>query len=721
MNKLIKKLLKISGFKKLNPVQEEALKNGLLEGKNLVIASPTASGKSFIFEIAGINTLANERGKVLYIAPLRALCWEKYQDLKRKYEKEFGIKIAISTGDFDSSDLWLARYDWIIVTCEKCDSLIRHGAEWIKDVGLVIVDEIHLIDQIERGPTLEVTITRLKEIIQKTQFLLLSATIKNADELAGWINGKTIVSNYRPVKLYEGVCYNSKIVFLDKEGYKLDEDLPVEDSIVKNTLRFKKQIIFFVGTRKRAEKLAEKLGKTVKKYLTPNEKRDLNFLSEEILNVLEVPTKQCKKLAECVKNGVASHHAGYLSKQRILVEEYFRKGLLKVITATPTLQLGLNLPAWRVVVRDLKRYHPGFGALYIPVIDYKQFVGRAGRPSYDSWGESIIIARNEMEAEDLIEHYILGEPEKITSKLAVEPILRVHTLALIASDFCKSKESLMDFFSKTFYAYQFQDIERIKEKTFEIIKNLKKWKFIVSKKRKIEATRIGKRVSELYIDPLTAYFFIKSLKKVKKIELFGILQLISNTVEMKPLPNVKSKEFDELNEVIAERESCFLQKIPREWDLEFDDFLKSVKMALVFESWINEATEDDILTKFKITPGELRGRLEIADWLLYSLHELALLLRKKSILKDIKKLRVRMHYGVKEELLPLVKLKNVGRVRARKIWLSGIKSIKELRKVPIEKLSKIVGPNIAKNIKDQLKGKKVKERKVLTLKDFSFS
>jgi helicase len=554
--------------------------------------------------------------------------------------------------------------------------------------------------------------------VPKAQFLLLSATVNNANEIGEWMNAKVVISDYRPVKLYEGVCYDSKIIFLEKDGYKLDDNLPVESSIVKNTLKSRKQILFFVGTRKRAVSLAEKLGRIVKPHLTENEKRVLKLLSEDILNVLEVPTKQCKKLAECVKNGVASHHAGYLSKQRLLIEEYFRKGLIKVVVATPTLQLGLNLPAWRVVVRDLKRYYPGYGAIYISVMDYKQFIGRAGRPSYDKFGESIIIARNEDEAQDLIERYILGEPERITSKLAVEPILRVHTLALIASGFCKTEENLMNFFSKTFYAYQFQDIERIKEKVCKIIRELIDWGFVLQKKKKIEATRIGKRVSELYIDPLTANSFTKGLRRKKKPKLFGVLQLISNSVEMKPLPSVRSKEFDELNEVIAEREDCFIQRIPSDWDLEFDDFLRSVKMALIFENWINETTEDDILTKFKMAPGELRSRLEIADWLLYSLHELAILLRCKNILKDLKKLRVRIHYGVKEELLPLVKLKNIGRIRARKLWLNGIRSLRDLRKVPLERLRLMVGPNIAKMIKDQLKGKKVKEKKILTLKDF---
>jgi helicase len=331
-------------------------------------------------------------------------------------------------------------------------------------------------------------------------------------------------------------------------------------------------------------------------------------------------------------------------------------------------------------------------------------LGRAGRPQYDAYGEGIILAKSEEEAEEIIDHYFYGELEEITSKLAVEPILRMHTLALIASDFCKSEKSLLDFFSKTFYAFQYGEISTIKEKILDILENLVKWKFIEKKKDKLVATRIGRRVSELYIDPLTAHRFIECLARAKKKEIqpFSFLQAICNTIEMRPLLSIRTGEFSELNEEIAKRENQILEKIPNEWDLEFDEFLKSVKTALMFEAWINEATEDYILSKFKVAPGEFYGRKEIADWLVYSLHELALLLGYKELLKHIRKLRVRLEYGVKEELIPLVRLKQIGRIRARKLYNANLKTLSDLRKIPLESLSQIIGPKVAYSIKEQL-------------------
>jgi len=320
----------------------------------------------------------------------------------------------------------------------------------------------------------------------------------------------------------------------------------------------------------------------------------------------------------------------------------------------------------------------------------------------------------------LTDRFIMGEPENITSKLAVEPILRMHTLALIASEFCRSEETLLEFFSKTFYAFQYGEISLIEEKILGILENLVEWGFIVIKGRKLIATRLGKRVSELYIDPYTAHQFIESLKKTskRKVTTLSFLQAVSHTVEMRPLLSVRQGEFPELNELIETKRNQFLQDIPEDWELEFDDFLKSLKTALMFEDWINEATEDQLLVKYRIAPGELRNRLGNADWLVYSMQEIALLLSYKEILKEIRKLRIRLNYGIRVELITLVKLKQIGRVRARKLFNAGLKSIDSLKKVPLESLSSIVGSKVAAVIKEQLgeNAKLLKEEKQTTLR-----
>ena len=699
MKSFIENLLKISGFRELNPVQKEAIKKGLLENKNFIIASPTASGKTFAAELAMIKTILEERKKVVYIVPLVALAAEKYNNFRKKYEG-IRIKVALSIGDFDNSDPWLKEYDIIVCSNEKLDSLIRHGAEWINDVGLVVCDEIHLINDESRGPTLEILITKLREI-SNARIIALSATIKNIEDLAKWLNANYIASDWRPVKLYEGVFFEGILEFHDWKKYKLDED-SAEKAIVKNTLEMNKQCIIFVGTRKASEKLAKELKNVVEKFLKEEEKEELKRISDEILNVLEYPSEQCKLLAECVKSGIAFHHAGLLGKQKFIIEEAFRKRLIKVIAATPTLAMGVSLPAFRVIIRDVKRYYPRLGYSYIPISEYKQMSGRAGRPEYDEWGESILVARNFSEARKLYEHYILGESEEIYSKLFLEPILRIQTLSLIASGNYPTIEDIRRFFSKTFFASQYGDIERIIEKIERIIDLLIKWKFVKEKGKIFEATRLGERVDKLYIDPFTAWHFISNLmrKRHEKLKDIAYLLLISRALEMMPLPNVKSKEFDELLK-IAEKE-LFFEKVPDAWDDEFDDFIRSLKLAIIFKNWIEEKPEAKILEEFGITPGELMARLEIADWLLYSAYELSKILHLKIHKKIIKKLMIRMKYGIKEELLPLISIKGIGRVRARKLYNSGIKNIEDIRKIPLNILENIIGKKLAKEIKEEV-------------------
>ncbi|MBI4017511.1 MAG: DEAD/DEAH box helicase, partial [Candidatus Aenigmarchaeota archaeon] len=379
-----KSSLALAGITKLNPPQHAAIEAGLLDGRNIVVASPTASGKTLIAELAFLKCILERRKKALYIVPLRALASEKYDDFKR-YES-LGVRTAISVGDLDSSDSWLGSYDLIIVTSEKLDSLLRHEPAWIHEIGLVIADEVHLLNDDSRGPTLEVVLTRLREL--RPQVLALSATIANAEELASWLSAVLVRSDYRPVTLHQGVYDGTAVRFEDStRDFDIDSDAP-DIAITGETLRRGKQALVFASSRRNAESIAEKAAATVEKHLSTDEKGKLSALSEQILAVPSRATPQCERLAACVIRGVAFHHAGLASGQRKLVEDAFRANIIKAIAATPTLAAGLNLPAYRVLIRDLRRYHPAHGSIYIPVLEYHQMAGRAGRPRYDKEGEA---------------------------------------------------------------------------------------------------------------------------------------------------------------------------------------------------------------------------------------------------------------------------------------------------------------------------------------------
>ncbi|NIQ07223.1 MAG: DEAD/DEAH box helicase, partial [Candidatus Korarchaeota archaeon] len=265
---------------------------------------------TLISEFTMLYSILKDGGKAIYIVPLKALANQKYREFTEKYQP-LGVNVGISTGDFDSSDPWLRKYDLIIATSEKTDSLMRHEAEWLRDLTVVVADEAHLVNSPKRGPTLEITLTRLMKLNSHVTFLLLSATLANAGDLADWIGGELIESDFRPVDLYEGVYYDGTITFKQKEDSHVRDGRrrPVL-ALAEDTLQKDKQAIVFVATRRSAEAVARRLSRITRRSLEQGEKKQLRTLSDDIYHVLDHPTEQCKKIATYVQNGAAFHHAG---------------------------------------------------------------------------------------------------------------------------------------------------------------------------------------------------------------------------------------------------------------------------------------------------------------------------------------------------------------------------------------------------------------------------
>jgi len=199
-------------IKELRPAQVKAIKKGLLEGKNLLVCTPTASGKTLIAELAAVKSILEGKGKAVYIVPLKALASEKYKDFKNRYGHI--LNVALSMGEMDSADPYLDNYDLIITTSEKLDSLIRHHTPWLSKLATVVIDEIHLLNDPSRGPTLEVLITILRHLKKNVQLIALSATIGNPEELAEWLDASLVKDDWRPVKLHKGVYHEGEIEFV---------------------------------------------------------------------------------------------------------------------------------------------------------------------------------------------------------------------------------------------------------------------------------------------------------------------------------------------------------------------------------------------------------------------------------------------------------------------------------------------------------------------------
>jgi helicase len=436
----IQEILHNQGITELYPPQAEALPYAL-RGEHLVLSIPTAAGKSLVAYLAIAHRLTTEGGKALYIVPLRALAREKYEDLKA-FEC-LGLKVGLSTGDLDESDVRLSRYDIVVCTSEKADSLLRHGLHWLDKIKVLVLDEIHLIHDSSRGPTLEVIIAQIKSLNPKTQLIALSATIKNAVELADWLGGKLIQSDWRPVVLKEGVYYHNTIKYNDGSTKKIAGDSKQAlELLVEESLNDGGQTLIFVNNRKSTVSLANRLSSVVANLLTEAEKKDLKKLVSSMKHEQAEPISVEQSLLCNVEHGVAFHHAGLESSQRRLVEQGFKDHKIKCIVATPTLAAGVNIPARRVIIRDLWRYDENFGMAPIPILEYKQQAGRAGRPCYDTVGDAITIAKDSNQRDQIFYNYILADTEPIYSKLGSQSALRMHLLAAVATRFVQNAQEM---------------------------------------------------------------------------------------------------------------------------------------------------------------------------------------------------------------------------------------------------------------------------------------
>ncbi|OLC61685.1 hypothetical protein AUH73_06680 [archaeon 13_1_40CM_4_53_4] len=1178
-------LLEGEGLDQLYPPQEDAIEAGVLDGKNLVLASPTASGKTLVAEVCILKHILEKNGKAIYLAPLRALASEKFKEFQKysSIKKPSGehLRVGISTGDYDSSDPWLGRYDIIISTNEKADSLLRHRAPWMNELSLVVADEIHLLTEHERGPTLEVVLTRLTEINPNIQVLALSATVRNAEEVGEWLHAGSVTTEWRPVPLKEGIYHEGQLQFKDGSSRIIPggTKAPVLD-IALDVLAAGGQALIFTETRRSAVEMGRKASVAVKPRLSKIEERSLNTIAERILSAGE-KTRLGEALASEVASGAGFHHAGLTGVHRGIVESAFRDGRIKVLAATPTLAAGVNLPARTVVISSYERFEAGHGRYPISVLEYKQFClphntnvtlhdgslvpignlvkhhskamvlsvsnphgmveqpvtegferkanelveistsigrklaitpehpilirgtngrpewspaaqikpgdrvayardivlpngpvhwldflppsntyvvqpiaflnrksiplryrdvsrklriklktfkgymghrrnpslrfvlslaeflgigretlaseirsvksrwgkpvrlpptldedfmwlagiiasdghlkksksdrrgeyyhirifnkderiiektvsilrkmglsprvtmrgggnrtvevgsnllgplisqfgipfrdksqrvfvpdfmlrfprsligaflagvfdgdgsysetkyprgintkvraiviatgsekfawgihelllrigivstvatdaraltvtlngrtttfpnpvyriimrriadiqtfrrwarsvkqipnieysayhnvnehrdaeakrpyawvrvtdnvrkklsrhtkvynlsvadtetyiasnfivhncGRAGRPKYDKYGESVLIARNQDEADWLMENYVIAQPEKLWSKLAVEKILRPHVLSTVAAGYAKTEEGLYAFFGRTFYAHQYGP-RLIKGKIGEVLKFLAGQEMVEMDGRELVATKFGKRVSELYIDPMSAVIIRDGLyNRAKKMTDFSLLHLISKTPDIAPRPRPRGSELDKLGVLAASHSDEFMGEVANQFEdpIAYDEFLSELKATLVLTDWVNEFTEDQILETRKVEPGDLLRLVQGTEWLVFAAQELGRLFGHKDLLAPMEMLRVRVAKGVKQELVKLVGLEGVGRVRARMLYNAGLKSIDDIKERSLTELTSIptIGPSLAKRIKEQAGG-----------------
>jgi helicase len=344
-----------------------------------------------------------------------------------------------------------------------------------------------------------------------------------------------------------------------------------------------------------------------------------------------------------------------------------------------------------VLIRSYRRYEAGIGMVPIPVIEYRQMAGRAGRPGLDPYGESFLVAKNRSELQELMEHYILGSPEEIWSKLASESALRTHLLATITAGFASSLTELKEFVAGTFYAYQ-QEPWRLDATVEKVLDFL-----IVNGMihEGLAPTSLGSLVSKLYIDPLSAVIMMEKLRSRRSISDLALVHLITMTPDMELLYiQARDRWVEE-----------FLEAKQDELNLEenYDWLLREAKTSAMLMDWIGEVKEDQISDRYRIGPGDIRRVAETAEWMMHSLSELSKHLDLGATYKA-GQLAQRIHYGAGPDLLALLDLKGIGRARARRLHQAGYTSIEKLRSADQVEIGRLIGPKVAEKVMAQLRG-----------------
>jgi helicase len=329
--------------------------------------------------------------------------------------------------------------------------------------------------------------------------------------------------------------------------------------------------------------------------------------------------------------------------------------------------------------------------------------GRAGRPKYDTFGEAVLIARTEPEKDSLIDHYILSEPEEIFSKLNSPSALQSHLLAAIAAELTNDRAEIDGLISNTFFACK-DDQHKIDHHITSALEFLKEGKLIeTTNSELLTATALGKRASQLYIDPQTAIMFRDILSEAKTHTIFGILHMVCHAPDQ-PTTYVTRTEMEDTEVFIEDHMNELMIDPPDDFDMDYSNFLGEIKTARILEEWISETTEKDITDRYNVGMGDVHRFVQSGEWLVYAASEIARIINNPEHIPFLRGIRSRLKYGVKADILELVGLRGIGRIRGRMLYNQGLFNLTDLYNVPIEELARIptIGTSIAESIKKQL-------------------
>lgn len=690
----------------LLPVQEQAVHRGVLMGKSLVVFSPTSSGKTFVGEMAAARG-ALAGGRVFYLVPLKALAEEKFEQFRSRYGP-LGASVVLSTRDHSQYDAAITqeKFHICVAVYEKLQSLLVSRSDLIEGVGLVVVDELQMIADPTRGGKLEVLLTKIRQAQKKPQFLGLSAVLEKGAPLAEWLGAELLVDKTRPVELKKGVVLGGTFQFCEHNSGRAGEERILSDTeenpdqlaleVVRELAVSKKEsVLVFVpdvaSTIASAKQIAGHLS------LPPARK------ALETLGSLERSALQ-GALVECLSHSVAFHNAELPREYRLLVERAFRAGEIRVLVATSTLAMGMNLPVDNVILSPRKWImDPSYRRWRLVPLTKQEFenmAGRAGRLGLSRRpGRAMFVETSYIESEVLKKRYLDREFEELLPALAGQP-LEEQVLNLVASRVARSRQELADFLLGSYSGWLYWSKEVGREAfSLEVGKAVDRclagelFRKKHPESEELEATDLGVVAASKGLFVETAIRMARWAREYRDREPHDLEVLLfsSSTRDGEQfyvrfdLSEVRDNVYGHLLRETAERLRLKESPVVRPYlepprRLEREE-AAVVKRALIALDWIEEQDIEALEAHYKVWAGAIARVAEDLGWLVDALREVAATCGwSEERRKELQTLSIRLGLGVRSELAHLLptKIPGIGRGYLRRLYQGGFRERREV-------------------------------------------
>lgn len=725
-------------------------KYGLFEGTNLLITAPSSSGKTFIGEMAAVKSYFDGK-KTIFLVPMKAIAEEKFIDFKNKYGK-FGLKIVISTHDRTEYDELInaGHFDIAIIIYEKMNILLTQNIALLNSCGLIVIDELQLLNEKSRGSELEILLTKIKMIKEKNdekfQYLGLSAVLGDLKSFDTWLNATRSETKNRPLELHEIVlytdgkakckCFNNQSVYefqIDGiSSINVPTDSPInwrQAQLLEETIQKRlivlcnyylgqgKKILIFRKWRNLARDTATNLTQQLSIKPATNAIRELGGL--ESSNIKDA-------LTQCLSGGIAFHNSDLPIEARFVIEKDFRNsdGQIQIICATSTLAMGVNLPSSVVIIADTLKIDPNAGERFheIPLTtsEYKNMSGRAGRTRYGEEGISLLLANSRAEAAKYWGNYVNGKLDNIIPPLKNQN-LRKTMLSLIAGQICNNISDIIEFLLSSYTGYvSWNRDEKIRDSFIKTLEEnidflLKNELVKIDDDSSIHATKLGKLCSISGVEIDTFVMLQKALNNIDPIHydfweiIFPCLHCVELSETIRIYLACNENEGGELFKALDELEPNKKENLCN-WSMKTINsrlsMLRRIKAFLMLDMWLTGIEMRRIEDRFtRFLSGTIVRIAETTSWMVDTIRKIAYTLDySNEFVSEMSVLSERLSRGVPSAGIELHKLEVQGlnRPLIKRLVDSGLGSLDKILDTQASDFGGTISPRVAQRIHEAI-------------------